>query len=79
MIGKREFIILQALAFIDYASKPGAQPFAVWMESKEFADDDKEAIGVWVEIILNELNARMESPTVNNHSCIVAETLTQTS
>jgi hypothetical protein len=45
-MGRREYIIQQALAFLDYASKSGALPFAIWAASKDFDDDDREAIRV---------------------------------
>jgi hypothetical protein len=63
-MGRREYIIQQALAFLDYASKSGAESFDSWASSKDFDDGDKEAIGAWVEIILDELYQKSQPQSV---------------
>jgi hypothetical protein len=52
MISKREFIVLQARAFIDYASKPGAQSFDDWARSKDLNEEEKETIRAVVKSLV---------------------------
>jgi hypothetical protein len=58
-MGRREYIVQQALAFLDYASKSGAESFDSWASSKHFDEDDKKSIPLWVETILEEINQRL--------------------
>jgi excisionase family DNA binding protein len=43
-MGKREYIVHQALAFIDYSNKRGAESFDSWARSKDFLESDKTAV-----------------------------------
>lgn len=62
----REYIEQQALAFLDYLTKRGSQSFEIWAASKDFMEDDKEAIRILLMSLL-EFDVEICSSMNNRH------------